>query len=116
MMLPHVTFYRMREFTRSKDFDTFAPIGPCIETKLDSSNFVLEAYLNGKCKQRINTSDLIFSIPELVSFVSHVMTLLPGDLIAIGTPSGVGPMEPGDTIEIKIDHIGTLRNYVAKMT
>lgn len=102
------------QWTRAKGFDTFAAIGPSIETELDSGNVNLEAYLNGERKQRTNTSDLIFSVPELVSFISHIMTLLPGDVIATGTPGGIGPMDPGDTVEIKIDDIGTLRNYVVK--
>ena len=99
--------------TRSKGFDTFAPIGPCIETELDLRNVLLEAYLNGERKQQVNTSDLIFPVPELVSYISHVMTLLPGDVIATGTPAGIGPMKSGDIIDIKIENIGTLRNYVA---
>jgi len=103
-----------KQWTRAKGFDTFAALGPCIETELDPGNVVLETYLNGELKQRANTSDLIYSVPELISFISHVMTLLPGDIIATGTPSGIGPMYPGDTIEIKIEPIGTLRNYVVK--
>ena len=105
---------RDKQWTRSKSFDTFCPIGPCIETELDPANLSLETCLNGEIKQRTSTSDLIFSVPELVSFISHVMTLLPGDIIATGTTSGIGPMQPGDTVEIKIENIGTLRNYVAK--
>jgi len=104
--------YRDKQWTRAKSFDTFAAIGPCIETELDPDNVYLETYLNGKLKQQTNTSDLIFSVPELVSFISHIMTLLPGDIIATGTPSGIGPMKPGDTVEVKIEPIGTLRNYV----
>ena len=104
--------YKDKQWTRAKSFDTFAPIGPCIETELDPHHLSLETYLNGELKQRTNTSDLIFSIPELVSFISHVMTLLPGDIIATGTTSGIGPMKPGDTVEVKIEQIGTLRNYV----
>jgi len=100
------------QWTRAKSFDTFAPIGPCIETELDPANITLETYLNSELKQRGNTSDLIFSVPELISFISWVMTLLPGDIIATGTPSGIGPMHPGDTVEIKIEPIGTLRNHV----
>jgi len=106
--------YQDKQWTRAKSFDTFAPIGPCIETELDPSNLSLETYLNGELKQRTNTNDLIFSVPELVSFISHVMTLLPGDIIATGTASGIGPMQPGDTVEVKIEQIGTLRNYVVK--
>jgi len=100
------------QWTRAKSFDTFAPLGPCIETELDPANVTLETYLNGELKQRGNTSDLIYTVPELISFISHIMTLLPGDIIATGTPSGIGPMHHGDTVEIKIESIGTLRNYV----
>ncbi len=102
------------QWTRAKSFDTFAAVGPCIETELDPGNVVLETYLNGELKQQGSTSDLIYSIPELINFISNVMSLLPGDIIATGTPSGIGPMYPGDTVEIKIGGIGTLRNYVAK--
>jgi len=103
-----------KQWTRAKGFNTFAAVGPCIETELDPGNVVLETYINGEIKQRGNTNDLIYSIPELINFISHVMTLLPGDIIATGTPSGIGPMYPGDTVEIKIKPIGTLRNYVIK--
>ena len=103
-----------KQWTRAKGFDTFAPIGPCIETELDPNNIALETRLNGKLKQKTNTNDLIFPVPKLVSFVSHVMTLLPGDIIATGTTSGVGPMQPGDTVEVIIESIGTLRNYVIR--
>ena len=103
-----------KQWTRAKSFDTFAPIGPCIQTELDPGNVYVETYLNGELKQRGNTSDLIFTLPELINFISNVMTLLPGDIIATGTPSGIGPMYAGDTVEIKIEPIGTLRNYVVK--
>jgi len=103
-----------RQWTRAKGFDTFAAIGPCIETELDPQNVTVETYLNGDLKQRGNTSDLIYSIPELVNFITNVMSLVPGDIIATGTPSGIGPMYPGDTVEIEIDSVGTLRNYVVK--
>jgi len=101
------------QWTRAKSFDTFAAIGPCIQTELDPANADIETYLNGELKQRGNTSDLIFPVPKLISFISGVMTLLPGDVIATGTPSGIGPMQPGDTVEVKIAGIGTLRNHVA---
>jgi 2-keto-4-pentenoate hydratase/2-oxohepta-3-ene-1,7-dioic acid hydratase in catechol pathway len=104
------------QWTRAKSFDTFAAIGPHIETELDPGNVNLEAYLNGELKQGGNTSDLIFPVPELVSFISHIMTLLPGDIIATGTPSGIGPMKPGDTVEIKVAGIGTLRNRVVELS
>jgi 2-keto-4-pentenoate hydratase/2-oxohepta-3-ene-1,7-dioic acid hydratase in catechol pathway len=102
------------QWTRAKSFNTFAPVGPCVETELDPANVPVETYLNGECKQRGNTSDLIFSVSEQISFISHVMTLLPGDIIATGTPGGIGPMQPGDTVEIRIEPIGILRNYVVK--
>ena len=101
-----------KQWTRAKSFDTFAAVGPCIETELDPGNVVLKTYLNGELKQQGNTSDLIYSIPELINFISNVMTLLPGDIIATGTPSGIGPMYPGDIVEIKIEPVGTLKNYV----
>ncbi len=104
------------QWTRAKSFDTFSAIGPYIETELDPSNVTVESYLNGELKQRGNTSDLIFPVPKLISFISRVMTLLPGDVIATGTPSGIGPMNPGDTIEIRVEGIGTLRNRVVKIT
>ncbi len=104
--------YKDKQWTRAKSFDTFAPIGPCIETELDPQNLSLETILNGKIKQRASTIDLIFNVSELLSFISGIMTLLPGDVIATGTSSGIGPMKPGDTIEVKIENIGTLRNYV----
>jgi 2-keto-4-pentenoate hydratase/2-oxohepta-3-ene-1,7-dioic acid hydratase in catechol pathway len=94
--------------------DTFAAVGPWIETDLDHGNINLETYLNGKLKQKGNTSDFIYTIPEIINFISNVMTLLPGDIIATGTPSGIGPMYPGDIVEIKIESIGTLRNTVIK--
>ncbi len=97
---------------RARSFDTFTAVGPCIETELDPGNVVLETYLNGEIKQHTNTNDLIYPIPELINFISHVMALQPGDIIATGTPSGIGPMYPGDTVAIKIEPIGTLRNYV----
>ena len=105
---------RDKQWTRGKGFDTFCPIGPCIETELEAENANLETLLNGEIKQKTNTSDLIFPVKELVSFISGVMTLLPGDVIATGTTSGVGPMQPGDTVEVKIENIGTLRNHVIK--
>ena len=100
------------QWTRAKGFDTFAAIGPCIETELDPGSVAVETWLNGNLKQQGNTSDLIYSVPEVISFISNVMTLLPGDIIATGTPSGIGPMQPGDTVEVRIPAIGILRNHV----
>ena len=102
------------QWTRAKGFDTFCPLGPCIETELDPSSLSLETILNGKVKQKSSTGQLIFKVPELVSFISNVMTLFPGDVIATGTPAGIGPMQPGDVVEVKIEGIGTLKNSVAK--
>jgi 2-keto-4-pentenoate hydratase/2-oxohepta-3-ene-1,7-dioic acid hydratase in catechol pathway len=95
-----------------KAFETFAPIGPVIETDLDPSNLEIVGRLNGEVRQRGNTSDLLFSVPKLVSYLSSFMTLLPGDVIMTGTPSGVGPIKPGDTFEVEIEGIGILSNPV----
>jgi 2-keto-4-pentenoate hydratase/2-oxohepta-3-ene-1,7-dioic acid hydratase in catechol pathway len=101
-----------KQWTRAKSFDTFSPIGPWIVTDLDPSNLKIEGILNGETKQSSTTSDLIFPVPFLVSFISSIMTLLPGDVITTGTPSGVGPMQRGDTIEVVIEGIGRLTNIV----
>ncbi len=102
-----------KQFTRSKSFDTFAPMGPWIETELDPGNVRVESYLGGVRKQSGTTADLVFSVYELLSFISKVMTLLPGDVIATGTPSGIGPMRVGDHIEIVVEGIGRLSNVVS---
>ena len=101
-----------KTWTRAKGFDTFCPLGPWIETELDAGNASVESRLNGKVMQRSDTSLLINSIPRLVEFVSRVMTLLPGDVITTGTPSGIGPMQSGDTVEIEVGGIGILSNTV----
>lgn len=100
------------QWTRSKSFDTFAPIGPWIETELDPSSLEISSYVNGERKQHSNTSFFVFKVPELVSFISRVMTLLPGDVIATGTPPNVGPIGPGDEIIVEIEGIGRLRNFI----
>jgi 2-keto-4-pentenoate hydratase/2-oxohepta-3-ene-1,7-dioic acid hydratase in catechol pathway len=100
------------QWTRAKGYDTFAPIAPGIETDVAPANLKLETYLNGSLRQTASTSDLIFPIPRIVSFISGIMTLLPGDVIATGTPQGIGKMNPGDVVEVKIENIGTLRNRV----
>ena len=105
---------RDREFTRSKSFDTFAPLGPVIETAIENPDtLALTTRHNGKLRQDANTSDLIFKTDFLISFISHVMTLMPGDVISTGTPPGVGQIKPGDVIEIEIEGIGVLTNTVA---
>lgn len=102
------------QWTRAKSFDTFAPIGPWIATDIEDPHALsITARLNGEVKQSSNTSNLIFSVFELVEFISSVMTLKPGDVIATGTPSGVGPMLPGDEIAIEIEGIGVLSNRVS---
>jgi 2-keto-4-pentenoate hydratase/2-oxohepta-3-ene-1,7-dioic acid hydratase in catechol pathway len=101
------------QWTRAKGFDTFAPLGPWIVTDLDTSHLKIESYLNGERRQSASTAQLIFKVPALVSFISQVMTLLPGDVIATGTPAGVGSMKAGDTIEVVIEGIGRLTNSVA---
>ncbi len=100
------------QFTRAKGFDTFAPLGPHIETDLDPGNLKLTAVLNAEVRQRTNTSSLIRSVPELLSYISRIMTLFPGDIIATGTPSGVAQLHRGDVISIQIEGIGTLTNRV----
>jgi 2-keto-4-pentenoate hydratase/2-oxohepta-3-ene-1,7-dioic acid hydratase in catechol pathway len=100
------------QYTRAKGFDTFAPVGPCIAIGLDPSALDVEGWLNAERKQASNTRQLIFTVPQIVAFVSNVMTLLPGDVIATGTPSGVGPLKSGDTFTVKISGIGELRNTV----
>lgn len=100
------------QYTRAKGFDTFAPLGPWIETGLNPVDARIETFLNGEKRQDTSTSDMIFDVYHLLSFISHVMTLLPGDVIATGTPSGVGSMNPGDTAEVRIEGIGSLVNTV----
>lgn len=102
------------QWTRGKSFDTFCPIGPHIVTDVDPKGLAVEAYVNGEQKQSATTDLLIFGIEELVCFISGIMTLLPGDVIATGTPSGVGPVEPGDEIEIRVENVGSLVNPVHK--
>ncbi|MBM4326555.1 MAG: hypothetical protein FJ118_05250 [Deltaproteobacteria bacterium] len=100
------------QWTRAKSFDTFCPIGPWIETEVDPSDLAIELLLNGEPKQRSRTSNLIFNPFQLVAFVSDVMTLFPGDVIATGTPSGIGRLAPGDQVEVRIEGIGSLINVV----
>ena len=100
------------QWTRAKSFDTFCPIGPWIETELDTQKLRVRALLNDRVVQDSDTEQLIFKVPEIVSFVSRVMTLLPGDLIATGTPPGIGPMQKGDRIAVEVEGIGRLENSV----
>lgn len=100
------------QWTRAKGFDTFAPIGPFIETQVDPMNLNITTKLNGEIKQNSTTAHMIFDVYELVSFISQIMTLYPGDCIASGTPSGVGPVNVGDVVEIEVENIGQLINPV----
>ena len=103
------------QFTRAKGFDTFAPMGPCIVTGVDyrvPEGLLVEGWVNGERRQHGSTSALIFSIDYLMAFVSAVMTLLPGDIISTGTPAGVGPLAAGDTVTVKVAHVGELTNPV----
>lgn len=100
------------QFTRGKGFDTFCPVGPVLDTEVDPTDLAISTRVNGELKQDSRTSDMIFDVPTLVSFISHVMTLCPGDIITTGTPSGVGPLAAGDTVEITLEGVGTLINEV----
>jgi 2-keto-4-pentenoate hydratase/2-oxohepta-3-ene-1,7-dioic acid hydratase in catechol pathway len=109
------------QFTRAKGFDTFCPVGPVVVgadardgTSIDPGKLAIFTRVNGDLKQDSSTADLIFDVPTLISFVSHVMTLEPGDLISTGTPPGVGPIQPGDRVEIEIENIGVLANPVVE--
>jgi 2-keto-4-pentenoate hydratase/2-oxohepta-3-ene-1,7-dioic acid hydratase in catechol pathway len=100
------------QWTRAKGFDTFAPTGPCIVTDLDPTDLAIESAINGTRKQCARTSEMIFDVFTLISYISQVMTLLPGDVIATGTPAGVSPIRRGDRVEIVIEGIGQLQNKV----
>jgi len=101
------------QFTRAKSFDTFAAAGPCLVPEISPDDLRIKTFLNGKLRQSSTTKNLIFSVPFLVRYISRIMTLLPGDIITTGTPSGVGPMQPGDRVDVQIEGIGTLSNQVA---
>jgi 2-keto-4-pentenoate hydratase/2-oxohepta-3-ene-1,7-dioic acid hydratase in catechol pathway len=101
------------QWVRAKGFDTYCPLGPWIETEVDISAAKVESRLNGEVKQSQTTASMIFPVPFLIAYISRGMTLEPGDVIMTGTPEGVGPMQPGDTIEIEIGGVGTLSNPVA---
>jgi 2-keto-4-pentenoate hydratase/2-oxohepta-3-ene-1,7-dioic acid hydratase in catechol pathway len=100
------------QFTRAKSFDTFCPIGPHMETQLDPQDVLVETYVNGQRRQSGSTSLMAFSAAFLVRWISRMMTLLPGDVLATGTPAGVGPLVPGDSAEVSVAGIGVLRNPV----
>jgi len=100
------------QWTRAKGFDTFCPLGPWIETDLDPADLELTTIVNGEIRQNARTSQLMHGVAELVSYVSDVMTLLPGDVLLTGTPAGVGPLKDGDEVSVAIEGIGTLSNGV----
>jgi 2-keto-4-pentenoate hydratase/2-oxohepta-3-ene-1,7-dioic acid hydratase in catechol pathway len=101
------------QWTRAKNFNTFCPLGPWVETELDPSDLEITLKLNGELRQSSRTSNLIFDVPALVSFISNIMTLHPGDVILTGTPSGVGEVKPGDTVEMSVEGIGALSCTIA---
>lgn len=100
------------QWGRAKSFDTFCPLGPYIETELDPDSLTIKARVNGQTRQDSSTAQMIFPVAELVSFISEVMTLEPGDVILTGTPPGVGEVHVGDEVEVEIGGIGILRNSV----
>lgn len=100
------------QWTVAKGFDTFLPLGPVVTDEVDPTSLEITSRLNGTVCQNSNTRNLIFGCAYLVSYLSHIMTLYPGDVILTGTPSGIGPMQPGDTIEVEIEGVGILRNTV----
>jgi 2-keto-4-pentenoate hydratase/2-oxohepta-3-ene-1,7-dioic acid hydratase in catechol pathway len=99
-------------YTRPKGFDTFAPVGPAIGLGLDFSRLAVRGRVNGDLRQDSSTRDLIFPVPALVAFISAIMTLLPGDIISTGTPAGIGPLKPGDSVAIEVEGVGELVNPV----
>lgn len=105
---------RDEQWTRAKGFDTFCPVGPWIETDFDPADDMVTCYVNGEMRQMASTRDMVFSVRQLIAYVSSVMTLEPGDLLFTGTPSGVGPLLAGDIVEVAIEGLGALRNPVAE--
>lgn len=104
------------QWTRGKGFDTFCPLGPWIETELDISDILITCRVNGELRQMSSTKEVIFSIPQLLTYISTVMTLKPGDVILTGTPAGVGALEDGDTVEVEVEGIGSLYNFVKQQS
>ncbi len=99
-------------YTRAKGFDTFAPLGPCIATGLDAGDLPVQGLVNGIVRQDSSTRELIFPVATLIAYISHIMTLLPGDVVSTGTPAGIGPLERGDEVTVRVGGIGDLRNPV----
>jgi 2-keto-4-pentenoate hydratase/2-oxohepta-3-ene-1,7-dioic acid hydratase in catechol pathway len=105
---------RVNHYTRPKGFDTFAPVGPSIALGLDPDDVPVQGWVNDQLRQDSSTRDLIFPVSELVAFISSIMTLLPGDIISTGTPAGIGPLAPGDTVRIYVGGVGDLVNPVVE--
>lgn len=103
------------QWTRAKGFDTFCPFGPWIDTDFDPADAIITCRVNGQLRQMASTRDMVFSVAQLIAFVSSVMTLEPGDLLFTGTPAGVGPLRPGDVVEVEIEGLGKLLNKVAAL-
>jgi 2-keto-4-pentenoate hydratase/2-oxohepta-3-ene-1,7-dioic acid hydratase in catechol pathway len=103
---------RDRLWTRAKGFDTFCPLGPWIVTGLNPADLAVECRVNGQTRQRSSTRHLIFAVPELIAFISGIMTLEPGDVILTGTPAGIDPLRPGDRVEVEVEGVGVLENPV----
>lgn len=101
------------QWTRSKGFDTFCPLGPWLETDFDPSDAMITCHVNGEMRQMASTRDMVFPVSQLVAFASSIMTLHPGDILMTGTPAGVGPLLPGDKIDATIEGLGKLSNSVA---
>jgi 2-keto-4-pentenoate hydratase/2-oxohepta-3-ene-1,7-dioic acid hydratase in catechol pathway len=104
------------QWTRAKGFDTFCPLGPWIETGFDPADSIVTCHVNGDLKQMGSTRDMVFDIPHLITYITSVMTHLPGDLVMTGTPSGVSPLSPGDVVEVSIDGLGRLTNPVGRQS
>ena len=107
---------RESQWFRAKGFDTFCPLGPAITTELDVSDVPVRCLVDGEVRQDGSTAEMVRSVPQLLSEISHVMTLLPGDVVLTGTPAGVGPLHPGETVGVEIDGIGALLNPVVDRT
>ena len=114
--LPKRTHNKDVQWSRAKGFDTFCPVGPFIvpRDQVDFERLSVRSFLNGAKKQDAPVRDMIFSVPILIEFITRFMTLEPGDLVATGTPPGVGPMEPGSTIRVEIEGIGHIENLVVR--
>lgn len=100
------------QWTRGKGFDTFCPLGPWVETDLDPADVLVQTRVNGEMRQMASTREMMFPVEQLIAFISSVMTLHPGDLLLTGTPAGIGPLQPGDVVEVTVEGIGSLSNPV----